>query len=80
MLAEYEPLDLLIELIGGEDGVAFDVVERAINAKKNVITANKALLAKHGNYLFELAESNNVSLLYESAVAGAIPIIKILKE
>ena len=79
-LAHDNSLDILIELIGGEDGIAYEVVESAISSNKHVITANKALLAKHGNYLFGLAEKNNVSLLYEAAVAGAIPIIKILKE
>ena len=79
-LAEDKSLDVLIELIGGEDGIALEVVESAISSNKHVITANKALLAKHGNYLFGLAEKNKVTILYEAAVAGAIPIIKTLKE
>ena len=79
-LAEDKSLDVLIELIGGEDGIALEVVESAISSYKHVITANKALLAKHGNYLFGLAEKNKVTILYEAAVAGAIPIIKTLKE
>ena len=79
-LAEDKSLDVLIELIGGEDVIALEVVESAISSNKHVITANKALLAKHGNYLFGLAEKNSVTILYEAAVAGAIPIIKTLKE
>ena len=73
-------LDVLIELIGGDEGIALEVIERAIKNKKHIITANKALIAKHGNRLIRLAESIGVSFLYEAAVAGAIPIIKILKE
>ena len=79
-MAEDKSLDVLIELIGGEDGIALEVVESAISSNKHVITANKALLAKHGNYLFGLAEKNKVTILYEAAVAGAIPIIKTLRE
>ena len=79
-LAGNENADIIIELIGGEDGVAFEVVESAIKAGKHVITANKALLAKNGNYLFELAEKIGVKLLFEAAIAGTIPIIKTLKE
>ncbi|MEK9795036.1 MAG: homoserine dehydrogenase, partial [Hyphomicrobiales bacterium] len=73
-------VDVLIELVGGEDGIALKVVETALKEKKHVITANKALIAKHGNHLINLAEKNNVKILFEAAVAGAIPIIKTLKE
>ena len=79
-LAVNEDADIIIELIGGEDGVALDVVENAIRAGKNVITANKALIAKKGNYLLELAEKNGAKLLFEAAIAGSIPIVKTLKE
>ena len=79
-LAVSEDADIIIELIGGEDGVALDVVENAIRAGKNVITANKALIAKKGNYLLELAEKNGAKLLFEAAIAGSIPIVKTLKE
>lgn len=79
-LAVNEDADLIIELIGGEDGVALEVVERALKAGKNVITANKALIAKNGNYLLELAEKNGAKLLFEAAIAGSIPIVKTLKE
>ena len=81
------PLDLvnvdnckvLIELIGEEKGVSFELIKKALNNKIHVVTANKALLAKHGSELFEIAENNNVLLLYEAAVAGGIPIIKTIK-
>ncbi|MBU92945.1 MAG: homoserine dehydrogenase [Rhodobiaceae bacterium] len=79
-LAVNEDADIIIELIGGEDGVALDVVENAIRAGKDVITANKALIAKKGNYLLELAEKNGGKLLFEAAIAGSIPIVKTLKE
>jgi len=71
--------DILIELIGETKGISYDLVKNALNKKIHVVTANKALLAKHGSELFELAEKNNVLLLYEAAVAGGIPIIKIIK-
>lgn len=73
-------VDVVMELVGGEDGIALEVVETALKEKKHVITANKALIAKHGNRLINLAEKNNVKILFEAAVAGAIPIIKTLKE
>ena len=79
-LTQDKNTDIVIELIGGEDGIALEVVESSINAGKNVITANKALIAKKGNYLLKLAEESNVKLLFEAAVAGSIPIIKTLKE
>ena len=79
-LAVNEDADIIIELIGGEDGIALEVVENALKAGKNVITANKALIAKNGNYLLELAEKNGVKLLFEAAIAGSIPIVKTLKE
>ena len=79
-LTQNPEVDVLIELVGGEDGIALKVVETALKEKKHVITANKALIAKHGNHLINLAEKNNVKILFEAAVAGAIPIIKTLKE
>lgn len=79
-LAKDEEIDVFVELIGGEDGVAKDAVEAALSAGKHVVTANKALLAKHGISLAKRAEENGVALNYEAAVAGAIPIIKTLRE
>ena len=69
--------DLIIELIGGTD-IALDLVKQAINNGKSVITANKALIAEHGDELFKLTNDKNVYLGFEAAVAGAIPIIKTL--
>lgn len=72
--------DIIVETIGGEKGIAYDLIVASLKAGKHVITANKALLAHHGHELALLAEENNVSLKYEAAVAGGIPIIKALKE
>ena len=72
--------DVVVELIGGSDGDALALVEAALKNKKHVVTANKALLAKHGTRLAGLAEANNVALKFEAAVAGGIPIIKALRE
>ena len=71
--------DVLIELIGEEKGLSYELIKKAITYNINVITANKALLAKHGNELFQLADANNVNILFEAAVAGGIPIIHLLK-
>jgi homoserine dehydrogenase len=72
--------DVVVELIGGEEGVARRLVERALLNGKHVVTANKALLAKHGLQLAKLAEDRGVSLKFEAAVAGGIPIVKVLRE
>ena len=71
--------DILIELIGYEKGISYDLVKSALNQKIHVVTGNKAMLAIHGQELFNIAEKNKVSLLFEAAVAGGIPIIKTLK-
>jgi len=73
-------VDVVVELIGGEDGDAKALVENSLKNKKHVVTANKALLAKHGLALAKLAEDNGVSLNFEASVAGGIPIIKALRE
>jgi homoserine dehydrogenase len=72
-------IDLIIEVIGGIDP-AKDLILTAINNGKSVVTANKALLAKHGAQLYEAADKANVDLYYEAAVAGAIPILRPLRE
>ena len=72
--------DVVVELIGGEEGVARQLVETALVNGKHVVTANKALLAKHGLALAELAEQNGVTLKFEAAAAGGIPIVKVLRE
>ena len=73
-------IDILIECIGLSDGISKKIVEKALKKRINVITPNKALIAKHGNYLSELAELNDVSLEFEASVAGGIPIIRSIKE
>ena len=73
-------VDMILELIGGSDGIAYDLCRAALKAGKPVVTANKALLAIHGTELATLAEQNNVSLAYEAAVAGGIPIVKAMRE
>ncbi|MBC8269113.1 MAG: homoserine dehydrogenase [Rhodospirillaceae bacterium] len=72
--------DVIVELIGGADGIAKETVEAAITASRHVVTANKALIAHHGTELALKAEAAGVSLAYEAAVAGGIPIIKALRE
>lgn len=72
-------VDIVVELIGGT-GAAKDAVLQAIQNGKHVVTANKKLLAEHGNEIFALAEQHNVMVMFEAAVAGGIPIIKALRE
>ena len=72
-------IDVIVELIGGTT-IAKDLVIKAIENKKHVVTANKALLANYGNELFALAKKNNVILAFEASVAGGIPILKSIKE
>ena len=72
-------IDVIVELIGGTT-IAKDLVIKAIENKKHVVTANKALLANFGNELFALAKKNNVILAFEASVAGGIPILKSIKE
>ena len=79
-LSESPEVDLVLELIGGSDGIAKTVVERALAAGKPVITANKALMAHHGSALARQAEAAGVALAYEAAVAGGVPVIKALRE
>jgi homoserine dehydrogenase len=79
-LAADASIDVFVELIGGDDGVAKEAVGAALAARKHVVTANKALLARHGTMLAELAEKNGVALNFEGAVAGGIPVIKALRE
>ena len=71
--------DILIELIGYEKDISYDLVKSALLNNINVVTGNKAMLAKHGQELFEIAEMKNVLLLFEAAIAGGIPIIKTIK-
>jgi len=79
-LAASADIDLFVELIGGDEGPARISVETALKSGKGVVTANKALLAKHGLALAALAEEKRVPLAYEASVAGGIPIVKTLRE
>ncbi len=79
-LAGLADADVVVELIGGAEGPARKLLEAAIAQGKHVVTANKALLAHHGTALARAAEAKGVSLCYEAAVAGGIPIIKTLRE
>jgi homoserine dehydrogenase len=79
-LAAIPEIDVVVELIGGAEGVGRQVVEAALSRRKHVVTANKALMAEHGTALAEMAEAHGVTLAFEAAVAGGIPIIKTLRE
>ncbi|MGN6766024.1 MAG: homoserine dehydrogenase, partial [Rhizobiaceae bacterium] len=79
-LAKSADIDVFVELIGGEEGAARQSVRAALDAGRHVVTANKALLARHGLTLAEVAEKKGVLLNYEAAVAGGIPVIKTLRE
>ncbi|MGN1080378.1 MAG: homoserine dehydrogenase [Alphaproteobacteria bacterium] len=79
-MAEKTDADVIIELIGGADGIAYELCLSALNRGKNFVTANKAMIAHHGNELARLAEEHGVFFGYEAAVAGGIPIIKALRE
>jgi homoserine dehydrogenase len=74
-----DDVDIVVELIGGVE-LADRLVRAALDAKKHVVTANKALLAERGGALFALAETNGCDLYFEAAVAGAIPVIRVIRE
>ena len=73
-------IDILFEVIGLQDGISKKVVENSLRNKIHVITPNKALISKHGDYLARIAENNNVNLEFEASVAGGIPILRTIKE
>ena len=73
-------VDILFEVIGLSDGISKKIVETALKKKIHVITPNKALISKHGDYLAKLAEENKVNLEFEASVAGGIPILRTIKE
>ncbi len=79
-MAREAEADVLVELIGGADGIARAACEAALDAGRDVVTANKALLAKHGTGIARRAEASGRTLGYEAAVAGGIPIVKALRE
>lgn len=80
VMATQADADVIVELVGGSEGSARQTVENALKAKRHVVTANKALLAHHGVELARKAESAGLTLAFEAAVAGGIPIIKALRE
>ena len=79
-LLQEKKIDILFECIGQSGGMSKKVVEKALKNRTHVITPNKALIAKHGDYLASLAEKNNVNLEFEASVAGGIPILRSIKE
>lgn len=79
-LAQSDAIDVFVELVGGAEGPAKAAVEAAIASGKHVVTANKALLARHGAALAKAAEEKGVALAYEASVAGGIPVIKAIRE
>jgi len=80
LASKIKDVDIVVELIGGSEGIAKKLVFEALKNKKHVITANKALVAKYGNQLSKIAEINNVNFEFEAAVCGGIPIIRSIKE
>ncbi len=78
-LANDNDIDIIVETIGG-DGIAYELCKKSLKNGKHFVTANKAMIALRGSELADLASRNNVALCFESAVAGAIPILKSLKE
>tara|TARA_B100001057_G_scaffold492251_1_gene584291 strand:- start:1262 stop:2557 length:1296 start_codon:yes stop_codon:yes gene_type:complete len=79
-LVKLKDVDIIIELIGGAEGPAKQLVFSALKNKKHVVTANKALISKYGDDLAKIAEKNRVNLEYEAAVCGGVPIIRSIKE
>jgi len=80
LLTLKKDVDIIVELVGGSEGVAKKLVFSALRNKKHVITANKSLIAKYGDELARIAEKNKVNLEYEASVAGGVPIIRSIKE
>jgi homoserine dehydrogenase len=78
--ANMDTVDVIVELIGGEDGIAYELCRNSLSNEKSVVTANKAMIAHRGAELASLAQDKNVSLRFEAAVAGGIPIIKAIGE
>ncbi len=79
-ILDEKKIDILFEVVGLSDGVSKKIVEKALKKKIHVITPNKALVAKHGDYLANLAEKNKVNFEFEASVAGGIPILRTIKE
>jgi len=79
-IAKDKRIDIIFELIGFSDGISKKIVETALKNKKHVVTANKALISKNGDYLSLLAEQNKVNLEFEASVGGGIPILRTIKD
>ncbi|MEK9741691.1 MAG: homoserine dehydrogenase [Pelagibacteraceae bacterium] len=80
LLPKIKNLDIIVELVGGSEGIAKKLVFSALKHGKHVVTANKALIAKYGDQLSILAEKKSVNLLFEASVGGGIPIIQSIKQ
>ncbi len=78
-MTKLKECEVIIELIGQEKGISYELINLALNNKKHVITGNKALIANNGNNLLKIAELNSLALSFEAAVAGGIPVIKTIK-
>ncbi len=79
-LATHSEVDVFVELMGGSDGPAKVAVEDGLKSGKHVVTANKALIAMHGQALESLAQANDVDLMFEAAVAGGVPVVRVLRD
>jgi homoserine dehydrogenase len=79
-LAKREDVDVVVEVIGGASGVAYDLAQASLKNGKHLVTANKAMIATHGVKLARLAEKNGLQLAFEPAVCGGIPLLKTLRE
>ena len=79
-ILNYKKVDILFECIGQSDGISKKIVEKALKNKIHVITPNKALISKHGDYLSKIAENKKVNLEFEASVGGGIPILRTIKE
>jgi homoserine dehydrogenase len=79
-LCNYDDVDCVVELVGGHEGTAHRIIEKSIQAGKHVVTANKALLARHGQELFLQAEARGVALHFEAAIGGGIPIVQGMRD
>ena len=77
-LTSKKDIDVIVELIGGSEGIAKKIVFTALKNKKHVITANKALIAKYGDHLANISERNKVNLEYEASVAGGVPVVSLI--
>ena len=79
-LVDIENVDIIVELIGGHEGTARALIEKALRAGKHVVTANKAACAHHGVVFAQLAQAGDVQLRFEAAIAGGVPVVKSIKE